>query len=74
MEQVKRNWNSTNIDKERFEEIEAEENTHKYILKNQLRVLLGGEKYIQYVKKIFSNKSSGERKSFNQYEFKYLMM
>lgn len=32
----------TDIDKERFEEIETEENTHKYILKTQLRCLLGG--------------------------------
>ena len=60
----------TDIDKERFKEIEAEENTHKYILKTQLRCLLGGDKYIQYVKEIFSNNPPEERESFDQYEFK----
>lgn len=60
----------TDIDKERFKEIEAEENTHKYILKTQLRCLLGGDQYIQYVKEIFSNNPPEERKSFGQYEFK----
>lgn len=60
----------TDIDKERFETIEAEENTHKYILKTQLRCLLGGDEYIKYVKEIFSNNPPKERKLFNQYEFK----
>ena len=60
----------TDIDKERFESIEAEENTHKYILKTQLRCLLGGDEYIKYVKEIFSNNPPEERKVFDQYEFK----
>lgn len=60
----------TDIDKARFEEIETEENTHKYILKTQLRCLLGGDEYIKYVKEIFSNNPPEERKSFDQYEFK----
>jgi len=60
----------TDIDKERFQELETEENIHKYILKTQLRCLLGGDKYIQYVKEIFSNNPPEERESFDQYEFK----
>ena len=60
----------TDIDKKRFKEIEAEKNTHKYILKTQLRCLIGGYEYIKYVKKIFSNNPPKERKSFKQYEFK----
>lgn len=34
--------------------------------------MLGGEKYIQYVKEIFSNNPPEERESFDQYEFKML--
>ena len=60
----------TDIDKGRFEEIETEENTHKYILKTQLRCLLGGDEYIKYVKEIFSNNPPEKRKLFDQYEFK----
>lgn len=60
----------TDIDKEKFESIEAEENTHKYILKTQLRCLLGGDEYIKYVKEIFSNNPPKERITFEQYEFK----
>lgn len=60
----------TDIDKGKFEEIENEENTHKYILKTQLRCLLGGDEYIKYVKEIFSNNPPEKRKLFDQYEFK----
>ena len=60
----------TDIDKEMIQNIEKEKNTHKYILKPQLRCLLGGDEYIQYVKQIFSNNPPKEKISFDQYEFK----
>lgn len=60
----------TDIDKEMIQNIEKEKNTHKYILKTQLRCLLGGDEYIQYVKQIFSNNPPKEKLIFDQYEFK----
>lgn len=60
----------TDIEKEKFDEMETEENTHKFNLKTQLRCLLGGEEYVKYVKEIFSNNPPKKRKTFKQYEFK----
>lgn len=60
----------TDIDKEMIQNIEKEKNTHKYVLKTQLRCLLGGDEYIQYVKQIFSNNPPKEKLIFDQYEFK----
>ena len=60
----------TDIDKEMIQNIEKEKNTHKYILQTQLRCLLGGDEYIQYVKQIFSNNPPKEKLIFDQYEFK----
>lgn len=60
----------SDVEKEKFKEMEAEESTHKYNLNVQLRCLLGGDEYIKYVKEIFSNNPPKERKTFDQYEFK----
>lgn len=60
----------TDIDKEMIQNIEKEKNTHKHVLKTQLRCLLGGDEYIQYVKQIFSNNPPKEKLIFDQYEFK----
>lgn len=60
----------TDIDKEKFIELESKENTHKYSLKTQLRCLLGGDEYIKYVKGIFSNEPPKKKVEFNEYEFK----
>ena len=60
----------TDIDKEEFETIENKENTYSYSLKTQLRCLLGGNEYVQYVKEIFSNNPPKKAKTFKEYDFK----
>lgn len=60
----------TDIDKEKIIDIENENNTHKYSLRTQLRCLLGGDEYIEYVKELFSNNPPKDRKRFKEYEFK----
>lgn len=60
----------TDVKKEKFKEIEKEENTHVYSLNIQLRCLLGGDEYVEYVDKIFSNNPPEKRKKFKDYDFK----
>ncbi len=60
----------TDIDKDKFIDIEKEENTHSYSLKTQLRCLLGGDEYVDYVKEIFSNNPPKGYKNFKEYDFK----
>ena len=60
----------TDIDKEEFKKIEQQENTHSYSLKTQLRCLLGGNEYVEYVKAIFSNNPPKKYKGFEKYDLK----
>lgn len=60
----------TDIDKEVFQIIAKEKNTHNYNLKTQLRCLLGGDEYIKYIKEIFSNNPPKKKINFNEYELK----
>lgn len=60
----------TDIEKEEFVKMAQEENTHEYFLDTQLRCLLGGNEYIEYVKKIFSNDPPSKKEEFKEYEFK----
>lgn len=60
----------TDINREVFENIEKDENTHKYLLQTQLRCLLGGNEYVEYVKEIFSNNPPKKKRDFLQYDFK----
>lgn len=60
----------TDIDKEVFQIIAKEKNTHNYNLKTQLRCLLGGDEYINYIKEIFSNNPPKKKINFNEYELK----
>ncbi len=60
----------TDINKEEFIKIKQEKNTHNYKLKTQLRCLLGGDTYINYIKEIFSNNPPKRKINFNKYEFK----
>lgn len=60
----------TDIDKEKFKLIESKENTHSYYLNTQLRCLLGGNEYVEYVNSIFSNNPPKEFRKFKEYDFK----
>lgn len=60
----------TDIDKEVFQKIAKEKDTHNYNLKTQLRCLLGGDEYINYIKEIFSNNPPKKKINFNEYELK----
>lgn len=60
----------TDIDTEVFQIIAKEKNTHNYNLKTQLRCLLGGNEYINYIKEIFSNNPPKKKINFNEYELK----
>ena len=60
----------TDIDKEVFQIIAKEKNTHNYKLETQLRCLLGGDEYINYIKEIFSNNPPKKKINFNEYELK----
>lgn len=60
----------TDIKKQNFIELESKERTHRYELKTQMRCLLGGDQYIQYVKSLFSNVPPAEKLNFSQYDFK----
>lgn len=67
---VEQSIKPTDVDKEVFEKIAKEKNTHNYSLKTQLRCLLGGDEYISYIKEIFSNNPPKEKMDFNEYELK----
>ncbi len=60
----------TDIKKEVFRELEKEPTTHSYSLKTQIRCLLGGDKYVQYVNAIFSNNPPKKVETFKEYDFK----
>ena len=60
----------TDIEKKVFKNLEKEKNTHIYSLTTQLRCLLGGQEYVEYVKEIFSNNPPIAKKNFTEYEFK----
>lgn len=60
----------TDVNKEEFIKISKEKSTHNYQLKTQLRCLLGGDTYINYIKEVFSNNPPKEKILFDKYELK----
>lgn len=60
----------TDVRKEDFDKIMLKENYHSYYLNTQLRCMLGGNEYIEYVKSIFSNKPPEKKIKFKKYDFK----
>ena len=60
----------TDVRKERFIELEQKSNCYSYQLFTQLRCLAGGEKYIKYIKKIFSDNPPARKLTFKKYELK----
>lgn len=60
----------TDVRKEDFDKLMLRKNFHPYYLETQLRCMLGGNEYIDYVKKIFSNNPPEKRINFQRYDFK----
>lgn len=60
----------TDVIKEDFDKLLLKENIHPYFLQAQLRCMTGGEEYINYVDKIFSNNPPKKKLNFENYEFK----
>ena len=60
----------TDVRKEDFEKLMFRKNYHVYNLSTQLRCLLGGNEYIDYVKSIFSNEPPKKKIEFKKYDLK----
>jgi len=60
----------TDVRKEDFDKLMFRKNYHVYSLSTQLRCLLGGNEYIDYVKSIFSNEPPKKRIEFQKYDLK----
>ena len=60
----------TDIRKEDFDKLMLRKNYHIYQLNTQLRCLLGGNEYIDYIKAVFSNKPPKKKIDFKQYDLK----
>ena len=60
----------TDVRQEKFIELEKNSKCYSYQLKTQLRCILGGEKYVEYIKRIFSNNPPSKKESFKKYDIK----
>ena len=60
----------TDVRKEDFDKLMFRKNYHVYNLSTQLRCLLGGNEYIDYVKSIFSNEPPKKKIEFKKYDLK----
>lgn len=60
----------TDVRKEDFNKLMFRKNYHVYSLNTQLRCLLGGNEYIDYVKSIFSNEPPKKKIEFKKYDLK----
>lgn len=60
----------TDVRKEDFDQLMLRKNYHPYYLETQLRCLLGGNEYVDYVKAIFSDNSPQKKIRFKKYDFK----
>lgn len=60
----------TDVRKEDFNKLMFRKNYHVYSLSTQLRCLLGGNEYIDYVKAIFSNEPPKKKIGFKKYDLK----
>ena len=59
----------SDVDSERFKELQNRAGTYTYFLESQLRCA-GGNDYIRYVKEIFSDEPPASKKVFDDYEFR----
>ena len=60
----------TDVRKDDFNKLMLRKNYHVYSLSTQLRCLLGGNEYIDYVKSIFSNEQPKKKIEFKKYDLK----
>ena len=60
----------TDVRKDDFDKLMLRKNYHVYSLSTQLRCLLGGNEYIDYVKSIFSNEPPKKKIEFKKYDLK----
>lgn len=60
----------TDVRKEDFDKLMLRKNYHSYYLETQLRCLLGGNEYVDYIKAIFSNNPPQKKIKFKKYDFK----
>lgn len=60
----------SDVRKEDFNKLKLRKNFHAYYLETQLRCILGGKKYIDYVEAIFSNNPPKKKIKFKKYDFK----
>lgn len=60
----------TDVRKEDFDKLMLRKNYHEYSLTTQLRCLLGGNEYIDYIKSIFSNNPPKKKLEFKKYDLK----
>lgn len=60
----------TDVRKDDFNKLMLRKNYHVYSLSTQLRCLLGGNEYIDYVKSIFSNEPPKKKIEFKKYDLK----
>ena len=60
----------TDVRKEDFDKLMLRKNYRVYSLSTQLRCLLGGNKYIDYVKSVFSNEPPKRKTEFKKYDLK----
>lgn len=60
----------TDVRKDTFEKLMLRKNYHQYHLSVQLRCLLGGNEYIDYIKSIFSDNPPKNKIDFKKYDLK----
>ena len=60
----------SDVRKEDFDKLMLRPNYHPYYLETQLRCMLGGDEYIDYVNALFSNNPPAKKIKFKKYDFK----
>jgi len=60
----------TDVRKDAFDKLMFRKNYRAYSLSTQLRCLLGGNEYIEYIKSIFSNNPPKKKLEFKKYDLK----
>lgn len=60
----------TDIRKEKMNQLMKNKNYHPYYLTAQIRCLAGGNEYIDYVNRLFSNNKPNKKVSFKKYDLK----
>ena len=66
---AKQSVKPSDVDKSMFEDLKLFSNTKVFSLNSQFRCA-GGDKYIDYIKKIISDNPPEEKKTFKEYDFK----